>query len=222
MTFLDFVFAGQNYFFVICLGIALGLIVLEVISALMGGVIDSLADSLVPESLTDVDIDPATGGEFTGFFQWMLLGRVPIIIWLMVFLMGWGLTGLIMQAVLFSFTGWLLFAWLAIPVALVQNLFVVRGVVLLLSKILPKDETYVTSERDFIGQKAVIFLKPIAPDLPSLAKFKDLHGTEQQVAVEFKSDQNILEGQEVVLHEQLPNGNFQVISIEEFNSIYLK
>lgn len=221
MTFLDFIFSSQNYFFSGCLALASFFIVIEIISALMGGVIDGFADNLLPESLVDFDPDPSAAADFTGLFQWMLLGRVPIIIWLVVFLMGLAMTGFMLQAIAYSAFGYLIYAWLAVPIAFVQNLCVVRLVVGWLAKILPKDESYSISELDFVGRKARIFLKPSTPDLPLFAKFTDQHGTEHRVSIELKEGQNILDGQEVVLHERLPTGNFHAVSVEEFNSTYL-
>lgn len=63
----------------------------------------SFIDQFLPDSLTDVDhadvsMDHADN-LFTQFLEWLYLGKVPLLVWLIIFLTVYSLTGLIIQDV---------------------------------------------------------------------------------------------------------------------------
>lgn len=144
------------------------------------------------------DADGASAiGRFLG---WLGLGRLPAMIWLVVFLTSFGLTGLVLQRLVRDLAGGLLPAAAAAPVALFLCLPVLRVSGGLLARILPRDETSAVPAESFVGQLAVVTLGTARHGQPAEAKLKDIHGQTHYVLVEPESESEELEtGSQVLL-----------------------
>lgn len=187
---------------------------MELILLMFGGS-SSFIDQFLPDSLTDVDhadvsMDHADN-LFTQFLEWLYLGKVPLLVWLIIFLTVYSLTGLIIQDVFFNFTEHYLSAWIIAPACLFLCMPLVRVAAKLISKIIPKDETTAIHSDDLIGRTAKIILGEAKPNSPAQAKVKDQFGQMHYVLVEPELDVVFTQGQDVILTQRTKIG-FQAIS----------
>jgi membrane protein implicated in regulation of membrane protease activity len=189
---IDFFLLSANTPFVIALALMIAFTVIEIVSASMGMGLSELIDSLLPEFDADIDIDAdadiADGGGATGslaaLLAWFRVGEVPVIMLLIVFLTGFGLSGIIVQFMMVSIFGFTVPTLIAVPLALVAAVPTVRFCGGLLGKYMPKDETYAVSEDSFIGMIATLTLGNAEIGKPAEAKVKDKHGQTHYIRVE--------------------------------------
>lgn len=194
----EFILLAENTPFAVALAIMFGIAALEGVATLLGFAFSNTLDALMPD--LDVDIDIASEPSLdlhaelnapSALYQlldWMHIGRVPVLILLIVFLTGFGLSGLAMQSLVHGATGSLLpGAVISIPAFLVA-FPIVRACGNLLSKIMPKDETDAISEESLIGHIATITLGTAKAGSPAEAKVRDIHGTTHYLMVEPDSD----------------------------------
>ena len=100
---LSLMLASENLAFSIALVLMIMIAVLEGIAALLGVGMSSALESLLPESelsphteVGQVDADTA----LSRFLGWLRIGEVPLLMLLVVFLLCFGLLGLLLQGVL--------------------------------------------------------------------------------------------------------------------------
>lgn len=210
----DLLIHPSNTIFTICLMLCLFIGILEIILLLFGGS-SSFIDQFLPDSLTDVDHADLSVEHpdhlFTQLLEWLYLGRVPLLIWLIIFLTIYALTGLLTQDILFHLTGYYLSAWLVAPLCLVMCMPLVRFSAALIAKIIPKDETTAIHSDDLIGRTAQIILGEARPNYPAQAKVKDQFGQTHYILVEPELDLVFYQGQQVILTQRTKNG-FQAIT----------
>lgn len=183
----DLFLLDENLPFTVALAVALFIGIIEVISLLIGG-ISSAFDGILPEKDIHVDIDG--GFSITDF---LCIGRIPLLMWLVVFLVSYGLCGILFQS-FFHFDTYIA-GFIIIPVAL----FPTRYISLLLHKILPQDFTTALHSDSFIGMKATIVVGTAHKGHPAQAKFKDMYDQTHYVMVEPENDSNFLQGEELIL-----------------------
>lgn len=190
----------ENLWFAVALSIMLMLGILEVINLLVGGISDWL-DQLLPESLLDSssDLHLDASGAFVSFLAWLYVGRVPVLMWLVVFLAVYGITGLVLQSLWFSFSGEYLSAWLAGLIVLMLALPLVRMSSQLLYKVLPKDETTAIHSDTLVGLAAEIVLGEARQGYPAQAKLQDQFGQVHYVMVEPDQNEILAQGSKVLL-----------------------
>ena len=195
--------ASENMVFSIALVLMLMIAVLEGVAALFGAGMSSALESLLPESelnphteVGQIEADTA----LSRFLGWLRIGEVPILMLLVIFLLCFSLLGLALQAVVHSITGALAPGWLAVPVALVLSLPLVRLGGGILQTIMPKDETSAVSEDSLIGRVAVITLGSARRGYPAEAKVRDQFGYSHYIQVEPESaEEEFHQGTEVLL-----------------------
>ncbi len=204
----------SNIVFGISLALCLFIGVLELILLLLGGS-SSFIDQFLPDSLIDVDHADVsiehTDGSFTQFLEWLYLGKVPLLIWLIIFLTIYALTGLIVQDIFFHLTEHDLSAWIISPICLFLCMPMVRASAALIAKIIPKDETTAIHSDDLVGRTAQIILGEAKPNSPAQAKVKDQFGQTHYVLVEPELDIVFHQGQDVILTQRTKIG-FQAIT----------
>ena len=203
----------SNYIFSISLVLCFAIGILELILLMIGGS-SQVLDQFLPEQLSDyqpdVDLD-ADQGMLWQFFDWLYLGRIPLLIWLIVFLTTYVLTGFIIQGTFYTFTEHYFSVWLIAPAVLFLSMPFVRWASALVSKIIPKDETTAIYSEDLIGQPAKIILGIAQANSPAQAKVKDQFGQTHYVLVEPEQDESFQQGQIVILTRKTKLG-FQAIS----------
>ena len=128
--------------------------------------------------------DMPSAGPLSQLLSWLCVGKVPVLILLAAFLLGFGVTGLIVQETSQSVLG--LYLWpilVAIPAFLVA-LPTTRYLGLTISRIMPKEETDAVSRNAFIGAVATIIRGEAEKGKPAEAKLRDVNGTTHYILVE--------------------------------------
>lgn len=211
---LDLLTHPSNFTFSIALLLCLFIGVLELILLLLGGS-SSFFEQFLPDGLSDVNqadisIEPSNNF-FIQFLEWLYLGKVPLLIWLIIFLTAYGLTGLILQNIFFHLTEHYFSAWLIAPASLFLCMPIVRFSAKFIAKIIPKDETTAIYSDELIGLTAHIILGEAKPNSPAQAKVKDQFGQTHYVLVEPELDTIFYQGQDVILTQKTKIG-FQAIA----------
>lgn len=184
----SFLTAPGNLPFSVALGMMLVLLVVEIIGFVAGLGVSDWLHAHLPE-LGDADgAEIGASGAFDKFLGWLMVGRVPALILLAIFLSVFGLLGLGMQGVLRDAIGHALPGWLAALIVFPLSLPVVRIVALGVSRLLPRDETEVASRRSLLGHVGTIVLGTARRGSPAQAKVRDEVGQMQYVMVEPEAD----------------------------------
>ena len=188
--------------------IVLGLIAtLELVGLLFGVAFSGLVDSALPDIELDADADFELDAELGGdggplhvdgpdvpdmpsagplsqFLSWLCVGKVPVLILLAAFLLGFGLSGLIIQETVQGVLGLYLWPILVAVPAFFVALPVTRYLGLSIAKIMPKEESDAVSRGAFIGAVATIIRGEAEHGKPAEAKLRDVHGTTHYILVE--------------------------------------
>lgn len=193
----------SNLIFSVCICLLFFFALLEVLLLLAGGGSQGILDQFLPDDLishkdVEVNID-GSSGLLIQFLDWLYIGRVPLLIWLIIFLTLYGLSGLILQSVLFQWTGQYISAWIMAPACLFLSMPLVRYSAMLITRILPQDETTAIYSDELIGRTAIIILGVASPNSPAEAKVQDQHGLTHYILVEPEQDESFQQGQSVIL-----------------------
>ena len=206
--------ASETRLFGIALAVMILLGVLECVSLMLGGASDWL-DSLLPDSLTDatspeLTIDADTGSTVIRCLSWLYVGKLPLLMWLVVFLLVYGLTGYAVQAAWFVlFAGWLPM-WLAAIAAWLVALPVVRVLAQGLHRVLPKDESTAQASADLVVRGGVVVLGRASSEQAAQVRVKDAFGQQHYVMAKADGADDLLQGSSVLLVSQ-ENGQFRAI-----------
>lgn len=200
----------------LCLMLLLG--VFECLLLITGASSHGFLDQFVPDHLLEphhpdlhLDTDQSI---WIQFLDWLYLGRVPVLVWLIIFLTTYALFGFIVQTFYSQFTGSYFSIWIIAPASLFLCMPIVRLVAAIIAKILPRDETTAIRLEQLIGLTAEIFLGDAKMNYPAQAKVKDQHGLTHYILVEPETDIKFVQGQHVILTQKTKIG-FQAISIEK-------
>lgn len=187
-------FADYNLPFAIALGLMALLGLLQVIGL---GDFDAAGDVDLD---VDVDADPTAAGVGGAITTLLGLGRVPMLVWLVCFLLLFALIGMSIQVFAQQLTGGPLFVWLAALIAGAVSVPVTAGLVRPLGRILPQDETSAVGLGSLVGQRGIITTGHAAAGHPARAKVRDVHGHAHHVMVEPHEAGSIMhEGDEMLL-----------------------
>ena len=170
----------------------------------------------------DADFDLDTDGDglpdagmLDGLLTLLGIGRVPLTIWLALFLFLFAGIGLSVQELATSLTGSPLYSWLAAVIAGVAALPVTGVFARPLGRILPKDHTTAVSTESLIGRRATITDGVARAGSPARAKVKDVHGQTHHVMVEpHEASSEIHAGDEVLLVRR-EGGQFYATALAE-------
>lgn len=160
-----------------------------------------LIGGLQAAGLGDLDADSDLGDAASdGLLALLGLGRLPLLLWLALFLMVFGIIGYAGQQFWQSLTGSLASAWLAGPVALVASLPVTGAAARAVARIMPQDETTAVGVDSLVGRFASIQTGTARAGSPARARVTDIHGHPHYVMVEpDNADQVLHEGEEILL-----------------------
>jgi len=150
--------------------------------------------SLSPSNLLD-DWLPEVGheGALDRVLGWLHLGRVPALVILLLFLLGYTLFGYSLQKVAFGLTGAYLPGWLAAILAVPSGLATVRGLGALVAHIIPKDESSAISEQSLVGRVGVVTAGAARRGLAAQARVRDALGRSHYLMVEPDFDEEVFE-----------------------------
>ena len=186
-------FADYNLPFLI----AAGLMVLALVLQLVG-----LADWDIAGE-PDLDVDAADSGSagLGGALLTLLgLGRVPLMVWLLVFLLLFTVIGMGLQAFAEELTGAPLYPALAALIAGGASLPLTAGAVRPLGRIMPQDETSAVGLDSLVGRRGTVSTGRALRGSPARTTVRDRHGHAHHVMLEPHEDASeIHEGDEVLV-----------------------
>ena len=171
-------FAEYNLPFAIALGVMVLFLVLQLIGL---GDFDFDADG---ELDADLDGEVPSIGIGGAILTLLGLGKVPLFVWLVVFLLGFALIGMSVQALAFNLTGSALYSLLAAVIAGGAAIPVTSALVRPIGRLLPKDETSAVGLDSLVGRRAKILTGRASAGNPARARVRDRHGHAHYVMVE--------------------------------------
>ncbi|MEX0285316.1 MAG: OB-fold-containig protein [Paracoccaceae bacterium] len=238
-------FLTAAYFpFTLSLGLLGGLLVLELVFALLGGTLLGAGgegidapEVDVPEleldldlDLDGLDIDPgdleladmdaadtvAADTGASGVADWLGFGRMPAAIWLASMLMGFGLGGMTVQLLFTSvFSGPLPSAIAAIP-AICGAVGFTRSFGSMFARLIPKTETEALSERHLGRRRGVISQGTAARGRPAEVRVIDRYGNTHYLRAEpLRDTARIPQGSEVIVLRHRRDGGYLLVPLTE-------
>jgi len=133
----------------------------------------------------DSDGDGAMhGGPVDGLLTLLGLGRIPLTIWLVVFLLIFAGAGMGIQQLAIDFTGTPLDGWLAAVLTAGAVLPVTGMIARPLGRFLPQDETSAVDTGTLLGRRATVTDGVARTGYPARARVKDVYGQDHHVMVE--------------------------------------
>jgi hypothetical protein len=177
-----FLVEQPNLPYTIAFACVLALGVFEALALLIGLSMLSALDQWVP---TDVDYDAdASVGGLTGIAGWLCLNRLPLLIWFVLALTSFAVTGYLTNFISLSVAGMLLPQLFTLPIAIVGSAFACRYLGRVLADLLPKNESTAISLDDLSGYVGTITLGCAMKGMPSEAVVRDKHQQKHYVLVE--------------------------------------
>jgi len=184
----------HNFPFAIALGLLLVIVVIQFIG------LGDLFDGAEADVDVDIDIDGANStGLLEGAFSLLGIGRVPFLIWLMMFLVVFAAIGVSGQQLAIALLGSPLYPALAGVGAGVAAVPVNGMLSRPLGRLLPQDETSAVSVESLIRRDAEIQTGTAQRGSPARSKVIDMHGHPHFVMVEPHDPNAVLVEGEVVL-----------------------
>lgn len=172
--------------FSLALLVMFGLGLIEIIGLVFGASMTAHFHHDLPDlhHHPDVHLDVNAGHGLASVLGWLQIGRAPLLILLVLFLLGFGLSGIILQQMWQQWFGSYLYGGIvAIPSTLI-GMYQMRIGGKLAQKYLPRDQTESVSTDSFIGQTVSITVGEARAGHPAEAKFKDQFGLTHYVMVE--------------------------------------
>jgi hypothetical protein len=212
---LEFLAVSTNLPFSVALAVFVVIAIMEGVGTLFGVGVFSAIESLFPDADIDFDIevlDINSPTALSRILSWLRIGQIPILVLMVIFLVSFGIYGLVMQYFLLTSLGFMLpanIAWIGPLVIAVQTMRWCSGG---LAKIIPRDETSAVSHDSFIGRVATITLGTASTGNPAQGKLKDSHGKSHYVMLEPDLKEDIFEQGSKVLLVRRVGGIFYAIA----------
>ncbi|MBL8331097.1 MAG: YqiJ family protein [Rubrivivax sp.] len=170
-------------------GVALALIVGIALLEGFGMLVSMSPSNLIDDWLPDIDGDSG----LDRVLGWLHLGKVPALVLLLLFLLGYSLFGYGLQKVVSGLFGFYLPGWVAGLLAVPSGMATVRGLGALVAHIIPRDETSAVSEMSLVGRAGVVSAGAARRGLAAQARVRDSHGRTHYLMVEPDIDDEIFE-----------------------------
>lgn len=189
--------------------------------------LDSLGDlgDLGELDLTDIDgfdvaeVGPTVGPKVEtplGVSNWLGLGQVPMLIWLAVLLLAFGLSGVGLQMGLKATFSAAAPAWLAVLPAGVFGLWFARSFAIVFARVLPQTETEAVSERSLGRRRGVVTQGTAAKGRPAEVRVIDGYGNAHYLRAEpFAKGEEIAQGTEVLVIRDRRQKTYVLIPLSE-------
>jgi Protein of unknown function (DUF1449) len=146
----------------------------EVISMLIGA---SLSE-IIGHSF---DFDNHAEHGFVNAISWLNVGGVPLLIFILLVLGLFSIAGFLIQDIA-RLLGARLPLFAATPLALAIAVPLVRASSRVISKAIPRDESYAVELSDLVGRIGEVVVGPLDQGLPGRVRVKDVHGNLHFVA----------------------------------------
>jgi hypothetical protein len=197
----EFLFLDANKAFLVASLFLVGLVIVEVLFALIGFNVGEAAQAmglgkpdLDKPDFGKADIDKGTFNIFT----WLNAGQVPFVIFLVAFLSLFSISGYVIQWIVEQSTGGVLHGFLAVSIALIPGIFLVRNLTRAISMMIPREETTAVFLDSLEGCVGPVTIKT-SPYAAGQARVKDPHGTIHYIRILPEGDEEIEQGTDVVL-----------------------
>lgn len=177
--------ASETLPFGIGFALIVGIALLEGFGMLVSLSPSNAIDHWLPEIDGDSGLDRVLG--------WLHLGKVPALVLVLLFLLGFTVFGYSLQMVAKGLFGAYLPGWLAAALAVPSGLATVRGLGSLIAHIIPRDETSAVSEQTLVGRVGVVVTGAAKRGLAAQARVKDSHGRSHYLMVEPDLDDEVFE-----------------------------
>ena len=187
-------FADYNLPFAIAMGLMLLLVLLQVIGL---GDFDAAPDLDLD---ADADFGDPTSAGLGGAITTLLgFGKVPVFVWLIVFLLLFAVIGMGVQAFAADLTGTPLYTWLAALIAGGASIPATAVVVRPVGRLMPQDETSAVGLDSLVGRRGEVTEGRAEKGSPARAKVRDRHGHAHYVMVEPHEDASVIPAGDQVL-----------------------
>jgi len=176
---------------------------IEGVALLFGSHASAWVDGLLPDPWD------AAHGPFDNWLGWLHVGRVPTLVLLVIFLASFAFTGFALNMVVHRVFGFWVTAWLAVPIAFITALPVVRILGAGLARLIPADESWAVTLDTLVGRVATIVSGRGRAGFPAQAKVTNQHGQVLYVMVEPDlADLEFTQGASVLLVRQISGTRF--------------
>jgi hypothetical protein len=129
----------------------------------------------------DFALETESHSAIGGLFLWINAGRLPLLILMILALGVFAISGFLLQAIAHS-VGTAVPVTLAALAAMAISLPAIRFTSRGIARIIPRDETYVVDEADFVGHVGEVSIGPLDQGLPGKVRLKDVFGNWHSVA----------------------------------------
>lgn len=199
---IEFLLLTENSTYLTALMIVLGLGVIEGVGLLIGLSAMSVLDDLFN---FDVDTDATVNmeGGATALLGWLCLDKLPVLVWLVLVLTSFGLSGLTLNFVSGLTLGGFIPSLIGIPVAITSAALITSRFGRVLAKVMPKNESSAITQDSFTGRLAMITVGTAKVGQPAEAVFKDNYEQKHYVMVEpLREEESFNQGEQVVLMDK--------------------
>jgi hypothetical protein len=197
-------FAPQTWPFAVATLLMLMITAVEGIALLIGTNVSHWLDHLVAHDGAENAFDKALG--------WLHVGRVPALVLLVAFLAAFALTGFALNMVIHRLLGIWVPTVVAVPIAFVTALPLVRILGAGLARVIPADETFAVTLDSLVGRVATILGGTARPGYPAQAKVTNQYGQTLYVMVEPDGGGTFESGASVLLVRQISGSRFAGIA----------
>lgn len=197
----DFIFLDANKAFLVSGLILLGLVIVEILFALVGFSMSEASHAL---GIGKPDLDKPEIGKADidkgGFnvISWMNAGQVPFVVFLVAFLSTFSIVGYSFQWIVAQVFNTPLNGYLAVSIALIPTIFWLRILTRAIAVMIPREYTTAVYLDSLEGSVGPVTIKTM-PLVPGQARIKDAHGTIHYVRILPEGDEAIEQGTDVVL-----------------------
>ena len=150
----------------------------------------------------DADLHADADGDVgvaDALLAWAGIGRVPFLMWLVIFLALFGALGIGLQQLMTALTGGPGTNLLMVPLTAVATVPLAGGAARVLARVLPGLETTAIERDELVGRYAEISIGTARVGHPARARVTDIHGQPHQIMVEPDSDDQVFQAGESVL-----------------------
>ncbi|AQS37745.1 Protein of unknown function (DUF1449) [Shewanella psychrophila] len=182
----DFLLTQANLPFTLSLAFVFLLGAFEAFSLCIGYSLVGALDDWAPSDVDiDSDVDGLGGGSgLTGIAGWLCLDRLPLLIWFVLVLVSFSITGYISNYISLAISHELLPQSATLPIALFFTAFSCRYIGVLVARILPKNESSAVSIDVLLGSVGTVTIGCAIKGNPSEALVKDQYQQKHYVLVE--------------------------------------
>lgn len=212
-TMLDLLLAGPFAPFTLALAVLMGLLALELIASFAGGSI--LGSDMEIDAGPDAPDADLEAGSSPGVASWLGLGDLPFVIWMASILLGFGVSGLVVQtaaaAVASPLPGWLA----SVPAAVLAVLFA-RGFGRVLARLVPRTESSASTARQLARRRGVVTQGVATRGRPAEVRVVDRHGNSHFLRAEPLDDADAIpEGSEVLVLPETRGDGYRLVALSD-------